>query len=247
MLIYVAALLLFTVIAPPATARSRPTAPLLRATTQTPPVTSVTARGVSTTTAALLLFSAVAAFSPPPSFAQIPSFDDYNVGSGAKVVEKSSVGASNLPSSTTTAAAAAFSPTELKREMAIVDNYVQKGQWDEVLKTVAPVTKVLGAKAYGYGDSKALGQALGVSPEAARGAVELSSELQFALGQLSDFALSKRVLFFNKEDLAQINLIKSGERSDDAVLAPNADDVDEARGYLREALAVAEKIEGLLN
>ena len=195
-------------------------------------------------TAAALLLTFSSAF-PPASFAQIPSFDDYNTGSGAKVVDKSSVGASNLPSSTS-AVAAAFSPTELKRDMAEVDRYVQKGQWDEVLKTVAPVTKVLGAKAFGYGSAAALGQALGVAPAAAQGAVELSGDLQFALGQLSDFALSKRVLFFNKEDLAQINLIKSGERSDDASLTPNAEDVNEARGYLKDALEVAEKIEAIL-
>lgn len=178
---------------------------------------------------------------PPPSSAQIPSFDEYNIGSGAKIVDKQS----NLPPATT-ATATAFSATELKRDLTTIEKYVRRGQWDEILKTINPVTKAVNAKAYGYGTMNGMTEQLGVQPEAAQSALDLREDLSFSLGQLSDFALSKRVLFFNKEDLAQINLIKSGERSDDISLAPKQEDIDEALILLKEIYIVADRVEELL-
>ena len=192
------------------------------------------------------IVAAIISTVPMTVHAQIPSYDEFLVGSGTIVVDKTKKGQSNLPS-TIKAAATTFSAVELKKDLQEVEKYAQNGQWDEILKTLAPVSKAVNAKAYGYGTIQGLTDSLGVSVENANAALDLREDLSFSLGQLSDFALSKRVLFFNKEDLAQINLIKSGERSDDASLAPKAEDVQEAVDLMKEILTVANQIEGYLN
>ena len=189
------------------------------------------------------IVAAIISTVPMTVFAQIPSYDDFQQVSGTKIVDKSK--GSNLPSSTK-AIATTFSASELKKDLQEVEKYAKNGQWDEILKTLAPISKAVNAKAYGYGTLQGLTDSLGVSTDNANAALDLREDLSFSLGQLSDFALSKRVLFFNKEDLAQINLIKSGERSDDASLAPKAEDVQEAVDLMKEILNVANQIESYL-
>ena len=191
------------------------------------------------------IVAAIISSVPMTVHAQIPSYDEFLVGSGTVVIDKSKKGQSNLPSATK-AIATTFSAVELKKDLQEVEKYAKNGQWDEILKTLAPISKAVNAKAYGYGTVQGLTDSLGVSVENANAALDLREDLSFSLGQLSDFALSKRVLFFNKEDLAQINLIKSGERSDDASLAPKAEDVQDAVDLMKEILTVANQIEGYL-
>jgi hypothetical protein len=129
---------------------------------------------------------------PLPSYAKIPYYDEYNVGSGAVIIdrnrkepeEKFSIPKGQLNSI-----------AELTKSFhPIVQNFpslITTKKWQTLNEQSKALQKI----------SKNLSSSL---------KNEQLEDLSFSLGQLADLSLSRSVIFFNSEDLKGISLLTEG-------------------------------------
>lgn len=109
--------------------------------------------------------------------AGVPTYDDYqNSLSGYKATTKSTTSINSFNSNNMEA---------VQQILSQVDSNIEKGDWDTVLKLLKSVNlQQLKANAANVSNKQAY--------------KSLVEELSFTIGQLSDSALSNRVVFFNK-------------------------------------------------
>lgn len=153
-------------------------------------------------------------FAQPPAYSQIPIVSEqFNINSGSKVVDRKGsnviITASNLKEAV----------LQAQIEISTLKDKVSNRDWDSVLKTSK--LKLLKTSYFGIADFQnidtvktpidALAKYLSISLTDAKILDEKRQELSYDLGQLGDIAISKRVIFFNSDDLNGIKII--GEES----------------------------------
>ena len=169
-------------------------------------------------------------YAPDGIKAQIPIVSEqYNIGSGSKVIATKV----NLRRATGFEDALNLGVENL----STLKDQVVKKDWDGVLSVLQEL-KVLRSNYFGLGNLEAtvdsslqgLAKYLKISVDRAKEIDEAREQLSFSLGQIGDFAISKRVVYFNSEDLNQINIL--GEESG---IKPGSEDVSEVLDLVNEA------------
>ena len=132
-----------------------------------------------------------------PVLAQIPTFDEYNTGSGTYIKPKIS-SSSTQRDSTITSSLRSFDKDVLKNKLLKIKALVSKGLWDDILVEVKSISFV---SKKNYGLDKTLDESIENDRE----------ELKFLIGEVSDIALASRVIYFNIEDLKGVELLENEE------------------------------------
>uniref|UniRef100_A0A7S0Y0R5 Uncharacterized protein n=2 Tax=Hemiselmis andersenii TaxID=464988 RepID=A0A7S0Y0R5_HEMAN len=170
--------------------------------------------------------------------AAVPTMDEYNVGSGTKIrVEKEEYKVKEEVQ-VTDKASLIKALDEVEVTLKEISGYCEKAAWDNVRalmqssavtqKYVKPDRPGVIFKAYGGLETeKAWVSATGAGAAEAKAFEKSRKAANQSLLQLSDFAFSNRVLFFNEEDKANVKRLES-----------NLDvDLDEAIGLVDVALS----------
>lgn len=176
--------------------------------------------------------------------AQIPTMDAYEFGSGSKIITDKN---KNIPTK------GALTLRELssgKLNEFILESmpYVNGCKWDNVRDNIARY-KIIRTPLFGSSSLQQLSNYLGTSPTLTKQIEESREELSFMLGQLDDYSLSNRVVFFNSEDLKQINVIANR----DVVNAASSCDatgqasIEEPLAILNSAADIAGDIDKLVS
>lgn len=154
----------------------------------------------------MLLISGSLVTAPLPSYAQIPSMDEYNTGSGTvlpgrKRVTGPVVVAATVPD--------AFSVKRVKESLTLIDKCLSNdpAKWDEIARTIKTTPK-FSSKNLGFSSSAELASNYQIDATQAKGVEAAREDFAFNYGLLNDLALANREYFFNKADLEQTQLLK---------------------------------------
>lgn len=162
--------------------------------------------------ATVLISAAVTSILPHNAFAQIPNMDQYNTGSGTKIRD------------TTPSIASAPSPIDisnasnLKTALNRIKDSISKQSWDEALLDINAISKSMKSNNYMI---NGIGK-------------DTIDELKVSLIALSDVCVQNRVIYFNKEDLELVQIIKK------------SDDDDTIQSSINEATDLVDSIERML-
>ena len=147
-----------------------------------------------------------------PAFAQIPSMDDFYITSGTKVRDVGAKVPSNVdlapPVFDLNQITSEKSSGRIKDMKALIDS----ARWDDLRASIA-YYKPLNKDFFGSSSVREMADALSVDRKKGELLEGLRAEASFALKQLDDVALSSRTLFFNKEDLKQVENMYLDETS----------------------------------
>ena len=147
-----------------------------------------------------------------PALAQIPSMDDFYITSGTKVRDVGSKVHSNVdlapPVFDLNQITTEKSSGRIKDMKALIDS----ARWDDLRASIA-YYKPLNKDFFGSSSVREMADALSVDRKKGELLEGLRAEASFALKQLDDVALSSRTLFFNKEDLKQVENMYLDETS----------------------------------
>lgn len=163
---------------------------------------------------------------PSVVVAQVPTMDDYNLGSGS-VVQPVKGASSNIvrPQETFPAFQSTTIrdvPSYLTKAVSRLEKYVSEGRWEEVVSLCRTLdSSALRAKGFGIDTAGDLGYLLSASD--GKRLENLREELRFAAEQLRDEAVSRRVFFFNRDDLAAVQRLRVGDAEDAIDAAPAAE------------------------
>lgn len=184
--------------------------------------------------------------------AQMPTMDDYNLGSGA-IVKQVKTKSSNIIAKVSMVDVFAADDLAdlipyLIQSFTALDKLVQLGNWEEVVISCKNL------------DSATEKPYFGLNPEAntflldrteTRKLEDLREELHFVVDQLRDTAVSRRIYFFNRDDLAAVQTLtaelQSGESSTPVVKDVDQADLDEPKKLLLEAKSIARNIQKMIN
>jgi hypothetical protein len=194
-----------------------------------------------------------------PVLAGVPTMDDYNLGSGS-IVKTVKNKASNIKAEITIFPE--YEATDIstlvpyyQSSLKTLQTYITQHQWEDVLQ----VCKII--------DTSSLQKPIfGLNPNAntylldkkqTKTLENFKEELRFLLEQIRDIAISKRVYFFNRADLEQIELIKQESNNNNpqssstssATIPTDIDqstDDNEIQGLLQNAQDVIVKIDEFL-
>jgi hypothetical protein len=194
-------------------------------------------------TLSVIIASVLITAMPAASMAQIPSFDDYAVGSGTVVVNKKTADVYSSDSFSTTASE--FSISNLKGIMKKVGPEVKSELWGDVANNMRAVDGEIGSKNLGYSSFANMIDKLSLDSSEGKNVESIREDLAFSVKQLKDLALSKRVLFFNKDDLEIMK--KDGLVNDKVAKEADPAAVEEALGYLKDIDALLNDLEGALS
>lgn len=144
--------------------------------------------------------------------ARIPSSDDYYVGSGTVIVPPASKTLTSSPSNEIAFDESIFNT--MRSSLISVKRDIQEKKWDDILARLSTTEfKALKKSMFGFKNKAAASLAFHRSAE--NSDIEsLRQELSYSIGVIEEYSLSHRVLFFNKEDLNQIQLISDGQIAD---------------------------------
>ena len=143
--------------------------------------------------------------------AQIPMMEEFNQGSGSKIVKTEKpgvVGGKMIVGETMQ-----DTVKESAKACGSLRQIVQKQDWESVLN-LRNRLKVVRSKNFGVsGGSGGLSKELGISADAAQKIESIRDDLSYALSSLSEYALTHRVIVFNSEDLKGIKETGDGTGS----------------------------------
>jgi hypothetical protein len=184
-----------------------------------------------------------------PAIAQIPLYEDYTAVSGSVV--RSNAGKTQRESQVLDTSSFYTLDRNLINEkldtlLSRIAVQVQKEYWNDIILEIKVAAPVLTKTRFSLASDSQVAQTFGLSSEAqARELEGKRLELAYALGQLNDFCLSHRVLYFNKLDLEAVDLIKNG---DDGARGENAleQDGEEARALVDSAKEIVTELKSLI-
>lgn len=130
----------------------------------------------------------------PLANAQIPSMDDFYTSSGTKIVDKS---APMIRPAQSNVEFQSFS--QLDPILTSLESMVMNEQWDDIVREIKSNSVLKQMKA-----DTPLSFIPSQSPPTMQKISELREDFNFNLRQVSDAALSNRVVYFNKADLNQV-------------------------------------------
>ena len=157
----------------------------------------------------VLALSIIGIFSHPV-LAQIPSMDTYNEGNGSKrkiVVPKAEkIITYNL---------SFFTKKKLSECVLSLSQILKERRWDDARSEISRLKSVR-LPYFGEVDSAKIFQGR-LTPDQIYELERARAELAFLLGQIDDFCLSNRVIYFSKEDLKQVSGLLYDEAVEDEV------------------------------
>lgn len=132
------------------------------------------------------------------AIAQIPSYDEYNVGSGSVVKVSTTPAETKLKPFKIEDLRSGSLDREVRRSL---EELVRMRGWDAVIAKVKLLNLVNDEY---FGNKRYLIETFNLDNSDLEKVEGARASLSFNLRQLSDFALANRVLFFNKEDMKQV-------------------------------------------
>lgn len=213
-----------------------------------------------------------AALAPNPSLAQMPSFDDYNAGSGSVVRSDKASGnvemAKTIMNSVSTTKKAATLPLYIKETLPqyleTVKELARQGLWKDIIAVDKAPFRIaadsgdgdnskssrliiLKKKYFGGPNTDYLVDALKISSKTAVELESIREDVAFTMGQVDDVAVSNAVSFFNKDDLTQVKrIINNAEEEEDSSLEDKTrqvNDIERFKGAVTEALDLCKDAE----
>jgi len=174
-----------------------------------------------------------------PCEAKIPSIDDYNFGNGAVIrTQKNALedGKAYVVQDNDKLQLSRF-----KSEIANVRTLSKSELWDDILIKIKQFES-LRKPSFGYGNANSLKEVIGSEVDV-RKLENMREDLSYLLGELEDFCISHRVIYFNKEDKKQVELIKeeSGS-SDDISIEETADLIQKIDVTLQDMLSLSSRL-----
>lgn len=181
-----------------------------------------------------LIIAASILVTPVVVHAQIPMMEEFNQGSGSKVVNTAKpgvVGGKIIREDTLKGTI-----LESKKTMSNLKDIVKKEDWESVLN-LRNKLKVVLSKNFGIqGGIKGLATELQVSSDLAEDIESIREEMFVAFSSISEYALSHRIIVFNSEDLKGIELTKTGSLTTPEEVAEQAGNAEEAVKIINELL-----------
>lgn len=140
--------------------------------------------------------------------AQIPSMDEFYVTSGTKIRDVSK-------SAAVVDTVGVLDKNKLKSGLTLSKVYalkplIQSAQWEDLIAQIK-YYKPLFAPYFGYSSIQDLSASLGGDVSSANRVDSLRDDTSFVLKQLDDVAISSRAVYFNKEDLKQVQGMYVGD------------------------------------
>lgn len=151
-----------------------------------------------------------------PVLSQIPTFDEYNTGSGTLIKPKISSKSAQKDSSTIITSKD-FNKSILKNTLYKIKKLMSDGLWDDILLELKNISFV---NKKNYGLETKLNEQIENSRE----------ELKYIVGQISDLCLASRVIYFNIEDLKGVQLLSNEKKN------INQEAVKEGIEYINSAI-----------
>jgi len=147
----------------------------------------------------ILLISLISSlsFNINPGLCQIPTFDEYNTGSGTLIKPKISSKSAQRDSTKIISSNNKFNKILLKNTLYNIKKLISNGLWDDILLEIKNIN-FINKKNYGL-EMKNLNEQIESSRE----------ELRYVIGQISDLCLASRVIYFNIEDLKGVQLLSN--------------------------------------
>lgn len=192
--------------------------------------------------ASAFVASSIIALAPDVSIAQIPSMDEYSVGSGTRVIKKKA--ADTYSSDSFSITSSKFSVANIRDKMQKIVPEVKSELWGDVANNIRAVDGQIDSKNFGYSSFASMTSDFGIDASAGKDIESIREDLLFSVQQLKDLALSKRVLFFNKEDLEIMKNdgLINGKAAKDADPAA----VEEALGYIKDINGLLDDLERVI-
>lgn len=131
-----------------------------------------------------------------PVVAQIPTFDEYNTGSGTLIKPK--ISSSSAQRNSLKQIEQGFNKETLKNTLINIKNDITGGLWDDVLLQIKQIAFINKSN---YGLDKVLNESINNDRE----------ELKYLISEISDIALASRIIYFNIEDLKGVELLTNDD------------------------------------
>jgi hypothetical protein len=154
----------------------------------------------------------------PNADAKVPTYDDYVNGVTIRSLDKINDRVSNIDLKQT---GSDVKNTKLINKINIqnIKNLLEQitknnaiKNWDNIISLIRQ-EQYLDSRYFGYGSFEKLLSTENVTKQKGTEIENFREDLNFLLKQIKDIALSNRIIFFNKVDLEQINLIRDDEQN----------------------------------
>ena len=176
------------------------------------------------------------------SLAAIPTMDTYSFGNGSLRPDKEKAKVSTI-FDTTPYDLNSLKDKKLSKNIKSLSEQVQMSLWDDI-RLLLKKYKFVQQKYFGESSGRALADKLGISMDKLSDIESTREELSFTLGQLDDYCLSNRVIYFNTDDYNQVKkLLDPSEKDDYFASADKEISVEEPLALVETAFNAATTLE----